>query len=86
MADDRAEDLADALGRRELRRHVSTALDGLPGDHGLILRLRLLRGLSYAEIASVAHLPLSTVKWRLHEGRRLLRARLASVFQDQGRD
>ena len=86
VADDREECVAEAVERRELRRHVSAELDRLPGDHGLLLRLRLLQGLSYREIAASAHLPVSTVRWRLHEGRVLLRARLAAALrQERGR-
>ncbi len=75
------QDVAEALERAELRRHVAAALDGLPAGLGRVLRLRLLRGLSYAEIAATAHLPLATVKWRLHVGKQVLRARLTAVLQ-----
>lgn len=73
------------LERKELRRLVGAHLDGLPADYGLVLRLRYGRGLTYHEIAKLANLPLSTVKWRLHEAKRLLKARLAhSTKQTKG--
>jgi len=72
--------------RRELRRHLSAELDRLPGDGGLLLRLRLLGGMSYTAIAAETDLPLSTVRSRLHEGRLLLRARLAATMRNHRRD
>lgn len=77
--------LTEATEHRELRALVSAALDRLPGDYGLILRLRWLRGLSYKEIAAIARLPPPTVKWRMHEGRQLLRALLAAIWTSRGR-
>lgn len=77
--------LEEILERKELRRHVARHLDQLPGEYGLILRLRYMRDLSLSEIAALAGLTLSTVKWRLHEGRRLLKARLASDIIGKGR-
>ena len=71
--------LEDISERRELRRQVSRQLDRLPAGYGMILRLRYARGLSYQEIVDVTHLPLSTVKWRLHAARRMLQARLATM-------
>jgi RNA polymerase sigma-70 factor (ECF subfamily) len=49
------------------------ALDRLPTDQAQVLRLRGLRGLSYAEIAAETGLPLGTVTSRLARGRAALR-------------
>ncbi len=78
------ETLSAVFERRELRRRVSGELDRLPADYGLILRLRYMRELGYEEITRATGLPLSTVKWRIHYGKQLLRARLA-VLVRQGR-
>jgi RNA polymerase sigma-70 factor (ECF subfamily) len=67
----------EILVHRELRRLVSRELDKLPGEYGLLLRLYYLKDLSYKEIAEITGLPQSTLKWRLHQGRKLLKASLA---------
>lgn len=71
--------IADLLERDELRKFVAAQIDLMPADYGLMLRLRYGRGLAYSEIAELTDLPLSTVKWRLHEAKRLLRDRLAGA-------
>jgi RNA polymerase sigma-70 factor (ECF subfamily) len=48
------------------------ALSSLPEKYRLILTLHHGEGFTVEEIAVMLHLPNSTVKWRLHEGRRLL--------------
>jgi RNA polymerase sigma-70 factor (ECF subfamily) len=77
---DRTADMEALMERADLRRIVSRALDELPGDYGLILRLRFMRELSLAGIVRLTGLSLPTVKWRLHEGKRLLRAKLATAI------
>lgn len=64
------------IEQRELRRSLNRTLDELPSDYGQILRLRFFQELSYEEIATLAGLSLSTVKWRLHQGKKLLKARM----------
>ena len=48
----------------------------LPAPHGQILHLRYREGLSYQEIAEELHVPLSTVRGRIYQARKLLRSRL----------
>jgi RNA polymerase sigma-70 factor (ECF subfamily) len=52
------------------------ALDGLPPEYAEAASLRDLLGLSYGEIAALLEVPEGTVKSRIHEARRRLRARL----------
>jgi RNA polymerase sigma-70 factor (ECF subfamily) len=52
------------------------ALETLPEDQRLLLRLRAFDGLSYAEIAAETGLPMGTVTSRLSRGRRALRLAL----------
>lgn len=66
----------ELIERRETRRLVINQLDALPADYGQILRLRYLNNLTSREIVNLTGLPESTVKWRLHEAKRLLKARL----------
>lgn len=52
------------------------ALDALPEDQRKLLMLRVVDGLSYAEIAAATGLPMGTVTSRLSRGRRALRRSL----------
>jgi RNA polymerase sigma-70 factor (ECF subfamily) len=57
-------------------KEVMLALDNLPNDYALPLRLRFLDEMPLKRIAAFMGVPLSTVKWRLHQGKKLLRERL----------
>lgn len=74
----------EMVERSEFRCTIAQQLDELPSDYGSILRLRYFEDLSYEEIASLTALPLSTVKWRLHHAKQLLKSRLAALV-GQGR-
>ncbi len=74
-----AEALQDARADTEgqmAATEAMAALDALPEDQRTLLRLRVLEGLSYAEIAAQTGLPLGTVTSRLSRGRRALRRSL----------
>lgn len=64
-----------ALEDADLRR----AVDGLPPDYALVVRLRFFDEMPLARIAAALGVPVSTVKWRLHRARQLLRARVADA-------
>jgi len=72
----------ELMERRETRKLVVQQLRALPADYGQMLRLRYFRNLAYREIAALTGLPESTVKWRLHEAKRLLKARLAAMARE----
>src|SRR6266446_22331 len=61
---------ADEDGNYELRR----ALENVPEDYALVLKLRFLDEMPLKRIAAFLGAPLSTVKWRVHQGKKLLRA------------
>ncbi|HXM36957.1 MAG TPA: sigma-70 family RNA polymerase sigma factor [Pyrinomonadaceae bacterium] len=63
---------AHESGNEELRR----ALESLPADYALVLKLRFLDEMPLKRIAAFLGAPLSTVKWRLHQGKTLLRKEL----------
>lgn len=65
-------------GREDLHR----ALESITPDHALVLRLHFLDGMPLQRIAGYLGVPLSTVKWRIYRGKRLLRERLG---RPQGR-
>ncbi|RKN40311.1 RNA polymerase sigma factor [Micromonospora endolithica] len=55
------------------------ALDAVRADLAEVVALRDVLGLGYREIAELLDLPEGTVKSRLHEGRRQVRARLTGA-------
>lgn len=52
------------------------ALDEVPADYALPLRLRFLDDMPLKRIAAFMGIPLSTVKWRIYHGKKLMRERL----------
>lgn len=59
----------DGLEDDELRQ----ALETMPSEYALVLKLRFLDEMPLKRIAAFLGAPLSTVKWRLHQGKKLLR-------------
>jgi len=60
---------ADTSDDDELKR----ALENVTEDYALVLRLRFLDEMPLKRIAAFLGAPLSTVKWRLHQGKKLLK-------------
>lgn len=65
--------LAKPLAEKERDEAMIKALDGLPADYAMPLRLRFLDEMPLNRIAAFMGVPLSTVKWRIHHGKKLLR-------------
>ncbi|MFL6212437.1 MAG: RNA polymerase sigma factor [Blastocatellia bacterium] len=55
---------------------MSRALENLPADYALALRLRFLDEMPLKRIAAFLGVPVSTVKWRVHRGKQLLREQI----------
>jgi RNA polymerase sigma-70 factor (ECF subfamily) len=55
---------------------VRAAVEALDDEHRLILKLRFYDEMPLKRIAGFLDLPLTTVKWRLHRAKQLLRERL----------
>jgi RNA polymerase sigma-70 factor (ECF subfamily) len=64
---------------RERDEEMLAALDSLPADYAMPLRLHFLDDMPLKRIAGFMSLPLSTVKWRIHHGKKLLRARIENM-------
>ncbi len=64
--------LDERLGDEELSR----ALENIPADYALVLRLRFLDEMPLKRVAAFLGLSLATVKWRVHRGKQLLRERV----------
>ncbi len=70
---------------RDDQEHVRRALALLPESYAGVLRLRFLDEMPLRRIAGFLDLPMSTVKWRIHKGRALLKRalnRLDPSFDD----
>jgi RNA polymerase sigma-70 factor (ECF subfamily) len=69
-------DLAEAVQREQVARHVRRALQGLPADMRQVIVMKEYEGLKFSEIADVLGIPVSTVKTRMYTGLAELRKRL----------
>src|SRR5262249_58621081 len=56
---------------------VRAAVDALDEDHRLILKLRFYDEMPLKRIADFLGLPLTTVKWRVHRAKQVVREKLA---------
>ena len=67
--------LEEKVEQRELRQ----ALDALPADYAMTLKLRFLDEMPLERIAAFVGAPLTTVKWRVRQGKKLLRDKLRDI-------
>ena len=67
--------LVEQADKEELRH----ALERVPEDYALVLRLHYLDEMPLKRIAAFVGVPLTTVKWRVHQGKKLLREQLEPV-------
>ena len=71
-----------SLLTKELREDLHSAIEELPESYRLLITLRHLQEMSYAEIADVTMQPLGTVKTGIFRARQLLRKRIEQ-FEDR---
>jgi RNA polymerase sigma-70 factor (ECF subfamily) len=67
--------LPEQSGNEELRR----ALETVPDEYSMVLKLRFLDEMPLKRIAAFLGAPLSTVKGRVHQGKKLLRRELEAA-------
>lgn len=60
---------------------LSRALENVPADYAMALRLRFLDEMPLKRIAAFLGVPVSTVKWRVHRGKQLLREQIECLRQ-----
>jgi RNA polymerase sigma-70 factor (ECF subfamily) len=72
-------DPARAAASRESQRRAEALLDGLPDEQRRVVALKVLGGLTLAEVAAVVGCPLGTAKSRLLYGLRKIEASLARL-------
>lgn len=80
---EKLEALTKPLPDKDANDVMNKAIDSLPADYALPLRLRFLDEMPLNRIAAFMGVPLSTVKWRIHHGKKLLRAKVEA--QDSNR-
>jgi RNA polymerase sigma-70 factor (ECF subfamily) len=56
-------------------------LENLPADYALVLRLRFFDEMPLKRIAAFLGVPVSTIKWRVHRGKQLLREQIELLRQ-----
>ena len=76
---DKIEALAQPLADKERDEQMIKTLDSLPADYAMPLRLHFLDDMPLKRIAAFMGIPLSTVKWRIHHGKKLLRAKIEAT-------
>ena len=76
---EKIEALATPLDDKERDEAMIAAIDSLPADYAMPLKLRFLDEMPLNRIAAFMGIPLSTVKWRIHHGKKLLRAKVEST-------
>ncbi len=69
----------DLTLQREQNEHISAGMERLPAEYREALVLRFQEGMSLEEIASVACVPLGTVKSRIYRGLSALEPRLKRI-------
>jgi RNA polymerase sigma-70 factor, ECF subfamily len=75
---EKIEALAKPLAEKERDEEMIAALESLPSDYAMPLRLRFLDEMPLNRIAAFMGIPLSTVKWRIHHGKKLLREKVTT--------
>ncbi|HEV8189695.1 MAG TPA: sigma-70 family RNA polymerase sigma factor [Pyrinomonadaceae bacterium] len=73
---EKIEALAKPLAEKERDEEMIAALESLPPDYAMALRLRFLDEMPLKRIAAFMGIPLSTVKWRIHHGKKLLKEKV----------
>lgn len=79
QADLHAETVNDMLGDE-----ITAAIQSLPIDFRMIIILCDLEEFSYEEMARILHIPIGTVRSRLHRARALLKVSLAKYAKAKG--
>jgi RNA polymerase sigma-70 factor (ECF subfamily) len=76
-------DPALPVERAEREAQIQHALDQLSDAHRAVVVLKDLDGLRYEEIAEILHVPVGTVRSRLHRAREILRDRLRIALDEE---
>ena len=77
------ETLARPYVPQEAAEELQLALDNVPAEYALALRLKFLDEMPLRHIAAFLSIPVSTVKWRIHKGKELLRKQVESLREGE---
>jgi len=69
---------------QRLEEPVQRALDSLSSEHRAVVVLSDIEGMSYEDIAATLHIPVGTVRSRLHRARERMRQMLAPLLRHPG--
>jgi RNA polymerase sigma-70 factor (ECF subfamily) len=64
------------VDNQDTNEEMKLALENLPADYALVLRLHFYDDMPLKRIAAFLGVPLSTVKWRIFRGKKLLREQI----------
>lgn len=73
------EALATPLADKERDELMIQAIDSIPPEYAMPLKLHFVDDMPLKRIAAFMGVPLSTVKWRIHHGKKLLRAKVELI-------
>lgn len=76
---ERIEAITKPVAEKERDEAMVRAIDDMPAEYAMPLKLRFMDDMPLNRIAAFMGLPLSTVKWRIHNGKKLLREKLEST-------
>lgn len=71
--------LSNSTKENEAKQELALALEKVPNDYALVLQLHFLDEMPLKRIAAFLGVPLSTVKWRVHQGKKLLREQVKNL-------
>jgi len=74
---------ATVLEQEESCREVQDALEQLPEEYQVVLRLRYWSEMPLQRISEFLDIPLSVVKWRTYKGKQLLKQRLERKWKEE---
>jgi RNA polymerase sigma-70 factor (ECF subfamily) len=74
------------LAEGEADEELKLALERVPEDYALVLRMHFLDEVPLKRIAAFLGVPLSTIKWRVHKGKQLLREQVELLGKSEVTD
>ena len=78
---DASEEATESLERAERSQHLHAAIAELSDEHRDVIVLREMEGQDYETISDVLHVPIGTVRSRLHRARSQLRDQLRDILE-----
>jgi RNA polymerase sigma-70 factor, ECF subfamily len=74
----------EALDRREMNEALLEAIQSLSHEQRIVVTMRAMEKLDYAEIAYILQVKEATARWQMYEARRILRHKLSKLFDLEG--